>query len=192
MPVDFPSSFKVLGDDFKAKRNIYDGKTDLVGEQTTNKDDADAVILAGLKPMLRLGARIFKKDEAKRVKFVYDRLLDEVRGNSDAGLKGIFTNADTKKPIEGVRIRAIDTDYETISDKDGRFFLKMASGIYTVEISAPGYETMVFNKRKIEIGTKHRFSQALAPVPVAPMNMPTATNLTELLKEAPVKNGVVV
>lgn len=115
-----------------------------------------------------------------------------MRGNSDAGLKGIFTNADSKKPIKDVR--AIDTDYETISDKDGRFLLKMASGEYTVEITAPGYETMTFYKRKIAIGTKHRFSQALVPViiPIAPMKIPSATDITDMLNNQSIGNKELV
>lgn len=168
MPVGFPLAFKTVGETFTTSRTNYFGKNDTKDGQTQDKDAADAAILKQLRPMLRLGARVFKKDEAKRVKFVYDRLLDEVRGNSDAGLKGIFTDRDTHKPIEGVHIRAIDTDYETISDPDGRFFLAMASGVYTIEITAPGYEPMLIVNRKIAIGTKHRFSQALVPVVVEP------------------------
>lgn len=192
MPKEFPQNFKTMGETFTTLRTTYFGKNDTKDAQTLSKDEADAAILKELRPMLRLGNRVFKNDEAKRVKFIYDRLLDEVRGNSEAGLKGKFTDAGTHKPIQGVRIRAIDTAYETISDKDGRFFLVMASGVYDIEITAPGYETVMVYKRKIEIGSKHRFSLSLEPAPVASRNMHATSSLSEMLNEATAENGVAV
>ncbi|MBI1225856.1 MAG: hypothetical protein GC192_11520 [Bacteroidetes bacterium] len=166
MPDTFPGEFETLATAFTNLRNIYFNKEDSKENLNSAKEEADAAILKTLMPMLRLSQRVFKNDPEKRSLFVYDSLLKQVRGNQAAGLKGVITAVETKLPLENVNIKAVSISedaatYTATTDSKGGFDMNMASGVYDVEVSSPGYQTLIVAKRKIEVGVKHRFNVKL-------------------------------
>lgn len=189
MPAGFPTAFEDLGKTFNDLRMAYFGKGDNKDALSKDKADADAEVHQSLMKMLRLANRVFKNKPEIGEKFVYANLLREVRGNQAAGLKGTITAASTKQPIKGAVIRAIGTEYHASSGNNGRFSLAMASGSYNIEVSAPGYQTVVI-KRKIEVGIQHRFNLAME-TSIVHENAPSTIMLSELLKDVPVTNGAV-
>jgi hypothetical protein len=164
MPREFPNEFGELATVFTNLRNTYFSKGDEKDNLNSEKEAANAAILQTLMPMLKLAQRVYKDDPKKRELFVYENLLNQVRGNHPAGLQGLMTAADTKQPLAGVNFKAVRTGeaeattYTATSGEDGRYEMPMASGVYTVEVSAPGFQTLRIEKRKIDVGVMHRLN----------------------------------
>ncbi|MBI1225043.1 MAG: hypothetical protein GC192_07370 [Bacteroidetes bacterium] len=194
MPASFHTDFTNLANAFLLLRTTYDGKNDMKLEQSAAKRQGNETILKALRPMLRVGKRTFVNDRLKWDNFVYANLLNEVRGHSPSGLRGFFKAADTNMPLEGVHIRAVNTEYEAISAADGHYFLEMASGVYNISISAEGYNSVYIQGRKIDVGVKHWLNLSLEAVAAAPVVMVTKDMLNGLVNEmpspTPAENGV--
>lgn len=120
-----------------------------------------------------------------------------MRGNHPSGLKGFVRAAVTKLPLENVAFQAVSTGedgttYTATSDEDGRYELVMASGVYDVEVNAPGYQPLLLSGRKIEVGVKHRLNLVLEAMEV-PLFLATKELLDGLVsqpKATPTTNGV--
>jgi hypothetical protein len=65
-------------------------------------------------------------------------------GRTYTKFRGYVTDGSNKdKAIEGALIRIAHTEVETKSSNSGRFSLRLSPGTHTIEISKPGYGTMV-------------------------------------------------
>ena len=61
------------------------------------------------------------------------------KNNSNTVLYGIITNSQTQKPLYGVSIWIKELQRGVITDKKGRYTLKVPSGEYTITVSYVGF-----------------------------------------------------
>ena len=66
--------------------------------------------------------------------------------NADGRVEGVVLDYQTKAPIAGARVRALDTSFETTTDASGRYRLPLPGGDYTLVLFANGYS---FANRKV-------------------------------------------
>lgn len=69
---------------------------------------------------------------------------------SAQSLKGIIVDQQTKETLPGVTISVKNTTIATVSDADGKYNLKLASGTYTIVASYISYQTQEFPNVKVE------------------------------------------
>ena len=62
--------------------------------------------------------------------------------------EGIVLDYQTKLPIAGAQIKALDTDFETTADSNGHYHLPLPGGDYTLVMFANGYS---FANRKVTV-----------------------------------------
>lgn len=80
---------------------------------------------------------------------------------------GVFADAVARKAtITAVRLddALIETVYTAESGKGGRYHLKMSAGDYRITITAPGYESLVIESRRLKPSVESRLNVALTPV----------------------------
>jgi outer membrane receptor for ferrienterochelin and colicins len=60
-----------------------------------------------------------------------------------AALEGYITDQDTGQPIAGARVQVGDVA-SVLSGSDGKYLIPdIPAGTYTIQISAPGYQTVI-------------------------------------------------
>ncbi len=189
MPTDFPKSFNDAADAFLAKWLAYKKKLGLALKATNTKlSDNDTIYLA-LNEMCEAGKLIFKKNVLVRQKFVIARLLKEVRGKQPSGAKGIVSGDNKKMPIANAQLSAVNTDptpqskeYSATTDKEGKYELKMAAGVYNITVTAPGFEPFTVLNRVVKIGILGRLDIKLVKTLDALSSKPLDSAISALLE----------
>jgi hypothetical protein len=142
MPAGFPLEFTTKKTEFETMYNDYVNASLNTEVQTQDKINANNAVYADLISMLKDGQRIYKKDEALRKLFTFDQVLNDVAGAGQAGLKGTVT--DGVNPLEGVKVKIVEDEEETLADADGKYAItQLAAGIYHIEFSKAGYQTQI-------------------------------------------------
>jgi len=165
MPATFPDDFDAAATLFTAERTVFMNRKEGALEGTSLKDKSIRERENELSLMLLLAKSIFEDEPDNLKKFTFTDLLKEVRGNDASGLKGQVTDGVTGIPLQGVQVSNGTSTVTT--DKDGKYFLEMASGLHTVTFSLPGYQEIVLENRKVKVGIKGRYNALLQPVPSA-------------------------
>jgi hypothetical protein len=170
MPKEFPHVFATLGDEFIAQRNIRNKALGTSETGTTDKVVANNAIYDQTLEMLEMGKLINKNNKTEYKKFVFEELKKVVRGHKPAGAKGMVKADGAFTPIGNATLSARNLnpaaqqqDYSTVSGKDGRFFLEMASGDYEITVVAQDFVTVVVPKFKVKTGMKSRLNPVLLP-----------------------------
>lgn len=166
MPSSFPAAYVAAGAAFSAQRVVFLGKEKQARNGIVLKSDANEAIHASLVAMTTAGRAIYRQDANERRNFTVAKLLKEVRGNSPGGIKGhVTTGMNPAVPLAGVLL--VDQDNPerfAVTASDGSYELRVPSGMRTVVVSMEGYATQEL-LRKIDVGTMHRQSFSLEPVP---------------------------
>ncbi len=172
MPAAFPTKFNAAADVFLAKwLDFKNKKGDVLVETNTKMKDSNQIFEA-LHAMCEAAKRHFRRNELLRKKFTISLLLKEVRGNEPGGAKGMVTTEVPKNIIIGAQLLAVNADtkalakeYSATTDKKGKFKLKMAAGEYNITVSAPGFETLTLQGRKVTAGVDGRLGVSLVHSP---------------------------
>ena len=97
------------------------------------------------------------------------------KNNSNTVLYGIITNSQTQKPLYGVSIWIKELQRGVITDKKGRYTLKVPSGEYTITVSYVGFSKITekshiichfIRKKKRERLVNSQNSRTFAPLSV--------------------------
>ncbi len=83
-----------------------------------------------------------------------------------------------KRPIEGVMVSS--GNYSTISNANGKYELRMASGTYDIQFEKEGFQTLVLQGREVKTGVISRYNaelQAEQPGQAATLRMPPPSKM---------------
>lgn len=204
MPAGFSDAFATLGDEFIAQRKIRNLALGNSKTGTTDKVVANNAIYLQLINMLEMGKLINRNNPTEYKKFVFDELKKYGKGNKPAGAKGMVKADGTFSPIANALLSARNLNpdapqqmYSTTTDKDGKFFLEMASGNYEITVAAEGFADMLIAKFKVSVGTKSRLNLVLAAVSAASERLADAVQTMSngeaaapVVQQQMVENGV--
>lgn len=181
MPPDFPTEFGDLADTFSAERTVYMNKLEQAGSGTTLKDKAIREnVEEPLSTLFALGKQLYFNDPDNLKKFTYEDLIMEVRGNDPAGLKGLITDESDGKPMLGVE--ASNGTVSMLTEKNGKYLLRMASGPHNFTFKKAGYEDVVLLNKQIKVGTTSIFNLSMVAMPSeAAANL--AQSITEMVEQ---------
>lgn len=91
--------------------------------------------------------------------FILSFLLWQYAADAQAIIKGVVTDKETGKPLNGASVFMSNTSFGTASREDGSFVLEsLPSGKYDMVVSAVGYETMVFSIQTSDVQTLRRIA----------------------------------
>ncbi|MBL7765790.1 MAG: carboxypeptidase-like regulatory domain-containing protein, partial [Chitinophagaceae bacterium] len=124
---------------------------------------ANNEVYTELSKMMADGQTIFKDKDAILKQFTLVDLLNLVSGAGTAGVRGTVLNATNNKAIPEVTITVDETGNAAVSDDVGKYEISpMASGDYTLIISADGFQTQTI-AHKVLIGTISTLNITLNP-----------------------------
>jgi Carboxypeptidase regulatory-like domain len=161
MPKSFPAEFESLAQVFKTERNRFVSNSMSAVEGTDIKDKAIYEVEVELSNLLKAGKVIFDKEPLNLRKFTFEDLIKEVRGTEPAGVKGYLLAELNERPVEGVVVST--GEYSTTSDTNGRYELRLPSGVYTLRFEKPGYQTLVVEGRVVKVGVMGRYNATMMP-----------------------------
>lgn len=143
MPADFQTTFKTEGDSC-IELSIIFARVNM-GKQmaTAAKVDANNAIYASVMEMLKDGQQIFKDDASTKKQFTFTYLVSMYQGEGSASLKGYIVS-ELNVPVEGVTIMSADQRYSATTNVKGYYRItRIAEGIYSFNITCPGYSPIV-------------------------------------------------
>ena len=148
---DFVATLKAEGEDvLRVVRRLFkeqDGAEEATGEKLAANEACYAEFMA----MCADGQRLFRRQPDVARQFQVESLLATVRGVRQAGIRGVVTDADGQE-VAGVTITVKEKPgATTTTDGDGRYFLALASGTYTVVVGEKEISGVV-----VEVGVKKR------------------------------------
>lgn len=82
-------------------------------------------------------------------------------------ISGIIRDAETGEPLPGVNVQILGTTLGGATDVDGTFFiLNIPPGLYTVEFTYLGYQTVVMKDVRVNVDFTTRLEQKMTPTVV--------------------------
>jgi hypothetical protein len=144
MPATFKDTMEACKTEVQEQFAAWFGRTQRDKIATEEKLSANNAIYKRLMNIFADGQQIFRKDEATKNLFIFDRVLDTV-SHSVAGLKGLITDSVTNGPLADVVIATLNafTPYNTTTDADGYYAINgIAAGNFTFTLEKQGYTTL--------------------------------------------------
>ncbi len=153
MPTTFIADYTTEKDAFEALHQDFLDSEETSKQGTQGKVEANNRIYNDLIEMCLDGQEIFKGNEAVKAQFVFKDILRLVSGAKAAGIKGLITSASDGVGVPDAQIQLISGIKIAKSDASGRYELKpIASGTYSIEVSAAGYVTQLIEDVVIRVG----------------------------------------
>lgn len=124
-------------------------------EGADSKLEINNAIYTAFKTLSTDAKMIFRNDPVKLKQFVFESMLNTLSGPGTAGIKGSVSNGQMPiEDIDAVGLSLAETG-ETIEVRDdGSYrFTRLASGSYTVKVSAPGYKDQIIPNVTVSSGT---------------------------------------
>ena len=144
MPDLFPTTVGVNSAAFASKHQVYMSSKDMSVE-TSDKIKANNDCYDTARDMMYDASVIFRNDEDKAKKFVWDRILKSV-GVRQAGLEGTVKDKTTKEMLEGVIVELQleeELKFEVVTDANGKFSARgIIAGKYSYRIICVGKKTI--------------------------------------------------
>lgn len=79
-------------------------------------------------------------------------------------IAGVITDSETGEPLVGVNIQVVGTTFGAATDVDGTFvILNVPPGLYTLEFSFIGYQTVIVKEVRVNIDFTSRVNQKMEP-----------------------------
>ena len=148
MPDLFPTTVGVNSAAFASKHQVYMTSKDMSVE-TSDKVKANNDCFDTARDMMYDASVIFRNDEDKANKFIWDRILKSV-GVRQAGLEGTVKDKATKEMLEGVVVELQlegEPKFEVVTDANGKFSARgLTAGKYRYAIKCVGKKTITGEK----------------------------------------------
>lgn len=144
MADDFPKMFNDSIGAFRDKLLKFREAVKNSHKGSDDKTTANKRIYTDLMSMFADAKLIFRKDKVMMRRFTFDAVLQAVSGTDGAGIRGFIENGRVPvTEIAGLQLRILETGETMPVNEDGTFrFSRMPSGLYTLEVTAPGYKEM--------------------------------------------------
>ncbi|MBL7764970.1 MAG: carboxypeptidase regulatory-like domain-containing protein [Chitinophagaceae bacterium] len=163
MPPSFPAKFESDLANFNTLHHDFLEAEESALDQTKAKIDANNAIYTDLMAMFADAQILFKNEDALLKQFTFSDVLYLVSGAGTAGIRGAITNTANNKAVKEVTITVDETQDTTITDETGKYEISpMASGNYTLLISAPGFESQTIS-HEVLVGTISTLNITLNP-----------------------------
>ncbi|MEZ4804460.1 MAG: carboxypeptidase-like regulatory domain-containing protein [Bacteroidia bacterium] len=121
-------------------------------------------LYSDLMEMFRDGKIIFKDNPSVRRLFVFETNLGFIGGTNWAGIKGSVLSKDTQLQIPNLLVEIVETGQSTTTDESANFNIgPLTAGIYSLQISAPNYQTQLITDIKVETGGYSTVNAELEP-----------------------------
>ena len=164
MPATFPIAYLADIALYNPKMDQFIASEEAGKVATRNKIDANNAVNATLKNMFKDGQEIFNNNPEVKDQFTFSTVLELYRGHGTAGIRGLATSSLDSQPISIFEVMILETSATAAGEHDGRYLLKpVASGTYTVRVTAPGYRTKVVHNVVISVGVVSTLDIELDP-----------------------------
>ena len=163
MPAAFAATYTT---DKTAFETVY--KSYLLTAQATSGDTSDKMkannkVYTTMMAMLKDGQLIFETDETRKAIFTFDTVLGNVTGNGTTGMR--ITASDSVSKVNITKFTASIQPGAVVAVADGIILeVKMSEALYTVVISAPGYNDLTINSVQLKTGIMHRLDVELVKI----------------------------
>ena len=153
MPATFPTDYAADIAEFNSQYEAFISSEAAAYNATEAKIAANNAVHAKLMSMFKDGQEIFMDIEGKRREFTFDTVLGLISSAGQAGIRGLATSSLDSQPVSIFEVMILETSATAAGEQDGRYLLKpVASGTYTVRVTAPGYRTKVVHNVVISVG----------------------------------------
>lgn len=150
MPATFAQLFTDTKGAFDAKHSEFLHAEETAKVLRDEKVNANNSLFQEAMKMCEDGKKIFRKEAAKRDQFTWTTVQALIKNTqSTHSVKGVVSDADTKDPIEGAKVSALDKDgnpiegKEAVTESDGTYkIIGLKNGKYSLRIEAEAYDTV--------------------------------------------------
>ncbi len=152
---DFVATLQAEGEDVRrVARRLFKEQND-AEEATGEKLAANEACYAEFQAMSADAQRLFRRQPEVARLFQAEALLSTVRGVRQAGIRGVVTDANGQD-VAGATVTVKEKpDATTVTDADGRYFLPLASGTYTLVVNGtkevPGVVVEVGVRKRVDV-----------------------------------------
>ncbi len=155
MDDDFPATLEAEGEDVRRVARRMFKEQDDAEEATGEKLAANEACFAEFQAMGADGQRLFRRQPEVARLFQIESLLQTVRGTRQAGIRGVVTDANGQDVVGATITVKEKPDATTVTDEDGRYFLPLASGVYTLVVNGtkevPGVVVEVGVRKRVDV-----------------------------------------
>jgi Carboxypeptidase regulatory-like domain len=152
----FVATLQAEGEDVRRVVQRYMKQQQEAEDGTNAKVKANEACFAEYQTMSADAQRIFRqKPEVARL-FQAQALLATIRGTRQAGIRGVVIDADGLAVADATVTVPAVADATAVTDVDGRYFLPLASGIYTVVVRGEGFKEQTLTAVEVAVGVKKR------------------------------------
>jgi hypothetical protein len=150
----FIEGFKLLRKKLNADLNTYISHQQNQGKSAAEVLDACNKLYKDLMQMFADGRIIFKGNDSLLRGFIFDKQLFLVSGQSVAGIKGSITNGSLPvSQIPDLLVTLLENGDEAYIGEDGSYrFSQLAAGLYTMQVSATGYQPQTIPALEVNTG----------------------------------------
>ncbi|MBC7447155.1 MAG: carboxypeptidase regulatory-like domain-containing protein [Hymenobacteraceae bacterium] len=151
----FVATLTAEGDDVRRVVRRYLKQQEDAESGTDAKTKANEACFAEFQQMSADAQRLFRRQPEIAVRFQAQALLERVRGTRQAGIRGVVTDANGQDVIGATVTVKEKPDVLAVTDEDGRYFIALASGTYTVVVNGkkevPGVVVEVGVKKRVDV-----------------------------------------
>ena len=151
----FVATLTAEGEDVRRVVNRYLQQQDDAASGTDAKTKANEACFAEFQQMSADAQRLFRRQPEIAAKFQATTLLERVRGTRQAGIRGVVTDANGQDVAGATLTVQEKPDAKAVTDADGRYFIALASGTYTLVVNGakevPGVVVEVGVKRRVDV-----------------------------------------
>lgn len=155
MDDDFVKTLLAEGEDVRRVARRMFKLQDDAEEATGEKLAANEACYAEFQTMSADAQRLYRRQPEVARLFQFESLLETVRGTRQAGIRGVVTDANGQDVAGATLTVKEKPDATAVTDEDGRYFLPLASGTYTLVVDGakevPGVVVEVGVKKRVDV-----------------------------------------
>ncbi len=151
----FVATLTAEGDDVRRVVRRYLKQQEDAESGTDAKTKANEACFAEFQQMSADAQRLFRRQPEIAAKFQAAALLERVRGTRQAGIRGVVTDANGQDVADATLTVKEKPEAKAVTDADGRYFIALASGTYTLVVNGakevPGVVVEVGVKKRVDV-----------------------------------------
>lgn len=168
MSATFLSDYQEIIAAYEAQREAYDASIKELKDLTQGNTEANNTIYKKMMDMFADAKIVFKKEPEIANQFTYTYFYDLIASPSVAGIRGKITSLTDNKGINKAVVTVLLKGKTVETNKLGKFDIpQLASGTYTVVITAEGFKTVTIDKFEVKTGVYNTLNVTMEKVEVA-------------------------
>ncbi len=168
MSATFLADYKAIVATYTSHRTAYDASVQTLKELTQDNTDANNILYKKMMDMFADAKIVFKKDPDIAEQFTFTYFYDLIASPSVAGVRGKVTGLADNQGINQALVTVLLKNKSAETDKLGKFDIaQLASGLYTIVITAEGFKTVTVEKFEVKTGVYNTLNVAMEKVETA-------------------------